>query len=278
MLWGNPDGAKPNPGSREKYLLTRPQYALSYNETLRFPNWVAWHLGAADMGSTPRGNFAPDPLLPAAFTRITPRDYTGTGYDRGHNCPSGDRTATKADNDATFYMTNMTPQTHAMNAGPWENLESYCRELAKSGSECYIVCGHGFDKGKTRSTVGPAAIAVPDWGWKVVVVLPEGAGDDRRRITKATRVIAVKMPNAQIPESDPWQKYTVTPAEIEGATGLKFFHRIAQRCGGRFEAKARQRRGRAGQPSTPPRTDNTSTKAERTARNPRPARTPAMFG
>lgn len=222
MLLGNPDGATPAPQNRQHYLLKRSQYALSYNDTLHYPNWAAWHLNASDIGSTSRGQFQPDPELPRGFTAITPRDYTGSGYDRGHNCPSADRSLSRSANDAVFYMSNMTPQVHGMNAGPWERLESYCRDLTKQGNELYILCGHGFSS-PTYRKIGRAQIAVPDFGWKIVVVLTDRAGDDLKRITAQTRVIAVRMPNINTVSKENWTRYLVTPAEIEKATGLNFF-------------------------------------------------------
>ncbi|MDX1932318.1 MAG: DNA/RNA non-specific endonuclease [Capsulimonadales bacterium] len=222
MLLGNPDQATVAVANREHFLMARPEFALSYNDTLRFPNWVAWHLSRSDIGDTERGQFVPDPDLPGDFTRIFTSDYTRSGYDRGHNCPSKDRSASRAINDVAFYMTNITPQRHEMNAGPWEKLESYCRELAESGNELYIVCGHGF-KGDRRRTFGPKRIAIPDFGWKIAVVLPERDGDDRERIERNTRVIAIMVPNVKGISKQKWAKYIVTVGEIEQATGLRFF-------------------------------------------------------
>ena len=222
MVLGNPDNAAADEKGREHYLIQRPQYALSYNDTTRFRNWVAWHLNAGDIGTVARGQFVPDTSLPSSFTQVTPSDYTRSGYDRGHNCPSADRSATPADNDAVFLMTNMTPQAHGLNAGPWERLESYCRDLARGGNELYIVCGHGFSS-PTHPTIGRNMVAVPDFGWKVVVVLPDQSGDDLKRIDGKTRVIAVRMPNVNTVSHEDWTRYLTTPAEIEKATSLKFF-------------------------------------------------------
>ncbi len=219
MLLGNPDNAA---SGREHYLIRRPQYALSYNDSLRYPNWVSWHLNASDLGSLSRGQFQPDTSLPGGFTVISPGDYTRSGYDRGHNCPSADRTASRDDNNAVFLMSNMTPQTHGLNAGPWEKLEAYCRDLTKKGNELYIVCGHGFSA-PTHQTIGRAKIAVPDFAWKVVVVVPEASGDDLRRINNSTRVIAIRIPNVNTVSREDWPRYVTTPAELERATGLKFF-------------------------------------------------------
>lgn len=86
MLLGNPDGATPS--NRQRCLIVRPQMAMSYNDSLRFPNWVSWHLSRSDIGSVSRGDFQPDPALPSSFKRITPRNYSGSGYDRGAQLPA----------------------------------------------------------------------------------------------------------------------------------------------------------------------------------------------
>jgi endonuclease G len=223
MLLGNPSGATASPSDRDNYLLRRPHLALAYDDALRFPRWVAWHLNKGDIGETERGQFQPDPMLPDGFKRVTPSDYTRTGYDRGHNCPSKDRSATRADNDAVFYMTNMTPQAHGLNAGPWQLLESYCRDLTAQGNELYIYAGHWFTRGKPDKRVGRAGVAVPDYGWKVIVVLPDRSGNDLRRVDASTRVIAVRMPNISTIARKDWREYRTSVADIEQATGLKFF-------------------------------------------------------
>lgn len=224
-IFGNPDGATNNPRNPDHYLLPRREFTLSYNDSLRFPNWVAWRLDSQDIGDTERGNFTSDPDLPDSFAHVTTRDYTGSGYDRGHNCPSKDRSASREINDVAFYMSNITPQRHEMNAGPWEKLEMYSRSLAQDGNELYIVCGHGFDSkdsGRAKR-IGRSQIAVPDFGWKIIVVLPQKRGGDTERVTTDTRVIAVKMPIEGMDASDPWDKYLTTPAAIEQATDLTFF-------------------------------------------------------
>ena len=224
-VMGNPDNATHDPRNPDHYLMPRPEFVVSYNDSLRFPNWVAWRLCARDIGDTERGKFVADPDLPNAFTHITTRDYASTGYDRGHNCPSKDRSASREINDVAFYMSNITPQKHGMNAGPWEGLETYSRVLAKEGNELYILCGHGFEsKDPTRAArIGRNAIAVPDFGWKILLVLPEQRGNDLARISAETRVIAVKMPNDESISHDPWDKYLTTVGELEQATDLTFF-------------------------------------------------------
>lgn len=90
-------------------------------------------------------------------------DYTNSGFDRGHLCPSADRTITDPDNDATFVLTNVVPQTHASNAGP--SLEDEARQLATAGKHLWIIEGPLY--GATQQNIG-TGVAVPVSMFKVV--------------------------------------------------------------------------------------------------------------
>ncbi len=147
-------------------------------------------------------------------------DYTGSGYTRGHMTPSGDRTATIPDNSATFLMTNMIPQTSQNNAGPWNDLEIYCRTLAQAGNELYIISGGTGDQG----TIANGHVVVPTQTWKVIIVLPNG-DNDVSRVTTATRTIAVIMPNSTTINSD-WRTYRVSVDQVEALTGFDFFSNV----------------------------------------------------
>ncbi|MBL9201223.1 MAG: DNA/RNA non-specific endonuclease [Opitutaceae bacterium] len=216
---GNPSGATVDPTNRTRYLIPRAQYALDYNDTAREPSWVAWNLTTGDIGPSGRRDFATDTSLPAGFRRVVPADYTNSGFDRGHMCPSGDRTITDADNDATFLMSNIIPQTPDHNQGVWASFETYCRALANAGHELLIVCGPGGFAGATIAS----GVAIPGFAWKIVVVVPVGPGAAATRITASTRVIALKIPNIAGIRGTPWQSYLTSPAQIEADTGLTFF-------------------------------------------------------
>ena len=180
LLMGNPSGATADVGYPLNYLMTKPQYVISYNRDRGTPNWVAWHLDSSWLGSAGRqDDFRPDPSLPVNWYHVTDTDYSGSGFDRGHHCPSGDRTSSVADNSATFLMTNMMPQAGNNNQGPWADLETYCRDLVNQGNELYIYAG-GTGVGGTGSmggvtnTIANGHVTVPSKTWKVVLVLPAG--------------------------------------------------------------------------------------------------------
>ena len=111
LALGNPSGAGADASSYQNYLLVRPQYILSYHRDRGIPNWVSWHLSSAWLGGTDRqDNFRNDAELPAGWYQVGSNSYVGSGFDRGHQCPSADRTASAVDNSATFLMDNMIPQ------------------------------------------------------------------------------------------------------------------------------------------------------------------------
>ncbi|MEP6946808.1 MAG: DNA/RNA non-specific endonuclease [Acidobacteriota bacterium] len=231
LALGNPSGATTDVNNPLNYLLVKSQYVVSYNRDRGTPNWVAWHLDTSWLGSANRQNdFRPDPSLPAGWYQVTDTDYSGSGFDRGHHCPSGDRTDTVTDNSATFFMTNMMPQAANNNQGPWANLEIYARTLAGQGNELYIMAG-GTGVGGTglngfTTTIANGHVTVPATTWKIMVVLPAGS-NDLDRITKNTRVIAVIMPNAQsIGINTPWQNFRTSVRQVEKLTGYSFFTNV----------------------------------------------------
>lgn len=218
LLLGNPSMAGSAP---DNYLLERPYHALSYNRSNGGPNWVAWHLDREDLGDTRRSSFMPDPLLPSAW-QIRPSDYRGSGYDRGHVCPSGDRTSSKTANQATFVMSNMLPQAPALNQQVWKDLEEYERDLTKK-NELYIFAG---GNGSAERIAG-GKVNVPTVCWKIMVVLPRG-NNDMSRINASTRVIAVSMPNRQRDEiaDSKWSQWITSVDQLEKTTGYDFLSNL----------------------------------------------------
>jgi endonuclease G len=230
LVLGNPSNATTDVNNPTNYLLSKSQYVMSYHRDRGIPNWVAWHLDTSWIGSTPRqDDFRPDVTLPAGWYQVQSSDYSGSGFDRGHNCPSGDRTNSIATNSATFLMTNMMPQAPDNNQGPWEQLEEYERTLANAGNELYIYAAGagqgGVGSNGAANTVATGHVVVPAFTWKIIVVLPNG-DNDADRVGKTTRVIAVIMPNVQGIRSTPWQNFKTNVREVEKLTGLNFFTNV----------------------------------------------------
>ena len=82
--------------------------------------------------------------------------------DRGHMCPAGsneclgDQVLTEC-----FYFSNMAPQYHNCNAGDWEGLEKYTRQLASNGDIINIWAGSSLQYDVVKD------LNVPRYCWKV---------------------------------------------------------------------------------------------------------------
>ncbi len=222
LTMGNPSSAVTNVNQPNNYLMEKLQYSLSYSRDNGGPNWVSWHLDTSWLGSTPRqDDFRADTTLPAGWYRVTGSDFSGSGFDRGHMCPSADRTISVSANSSTFLMTNMIPQLPANNQGVWANLETYSRSLVSQGNELYIISGgHGL-----QYFIANGQVAVPAQTWKVIIVLPVGS-NDVSRVTTSTRTIAVIMPNSGTIGSD-WRSYRVSVDQVEAITGYDFFSNVS---------------------------------------------------
>ncbi len=221
MQLGNPSNATSNTNNHDHFLIQRTVQALDYNDNLREPNWASWDLTTDDVGSSGRSSFLQDTTLPGNFYWVKATDYSGSGYDRGHMCPSGDRTISTAVNDLVFYMSNIIPQTPDNNQGVWANLETYCRTLASAGNELLIICGpEGFG---TNQINAAGLVYIPSNVWKIVVVVTNGTGTAVSRINTSTRVIAVNIPNIAGIRTTPWTNYLVSVNQLQTNTGYNFF-------------------------------------------------------
>jgi endonuclease G len=225
LLLGNPSGATSDPTNVTNYLLIHPQYATGYNATRGIPVWTSWHVGRPDLTkAAPRqDDFRADPALPRQFYAVAPQSYSGSGFDKGHNCPSGDRTASLDDNSATFLMSNMVPQAPQNNQQTWGNLEEYTRSQVVKGQEAYVIMGSygrgGVGKNGPASTIDQGRVTVPARIWKVIVFLPEGSGDLKRIVGGQARIVAIDTPNDNS-ISPNWNQYLTSVDKIEAASGL----------------------------------------------------------
>ncbi|MFN8355871.1 MAG: DNA/RNA non-specific endonuclease [Spirosomataceae bacterium] len=223
---GNPTNASGDLSSPTNYLMIKPQYTLSYNREKGHPNWVSWELSKEWLGESDRQNdFRPDPSLPSSWYQVRPSDYTGSGFDRGHLCPSADRTKNAEDNSNTFYMTNMIPQAPELNREAWAYLEEYTREIVKKGYKAYVVAG-AYGTGGEGSNGNAASlnnkVNVPARVYKVAVFYPENGNIDENSI-----VIATDFPNkVSLTKEVSWLRYVTTADAIEKSTSVRFFSNL----------------------------------------------------
>lgn len=233
-------------------LISRDVYLISFNPQKRLLNWASWKIEKNDLGSVGRSNkFSPDSDLQNYLSKtnqqaVTPEDYAGTCFDRGHQVPSADRDTSLPLNRLTFLMSNMTPQTAFLNRVAWEHLESYTRQLVKTqNKKVYIIAGPIYDEdfgkiGKNND------IPVPSKDFKIIISIDQN--QDINDSNVKPNIISVVMPNtlkngkkpnedkqelcreAKNLNLDPiidkadredWKKYQVSLSEVERLSGFR---------------------------------------------------------
>jgi endonuclease G len=146
-------------------VLKHTNYTTHFSKSKKYPVLVEWWETKAKIGCpTPlprKDNFKPDPQLPNE-TNIG-ADYVNSGYDRGHLMPAkSNQCQTQAVQDECFYYSNMSAQTHRLNAGDWKSLEVLTREWAVKYDSIKIWAGNVGEIKKIGKT------SVPKQCWKVV--------------------------------------------------------------------------------------------------------------
>ncbi len=221
MQLGNPSGAIADTNNHDHYLILRPIEAIDYNDNLGQPNWASWDLTAEDAsGAVDRqDSYTGDTNLPPSFHVVGAGDYAHSGYDRGHLCPSADRTDSTNHNDQTFLMSNMMPQTGSNNSGVWKNFEDYCRLWHSTTMNCSssVVPVVSTVQKSIRTLRFHSAIYLEDCGgryqWKWHGIGPdyhEQPGDCHQ------------VPNTN-GVSSVWQNFITSANQLQVDTGFTFF-------------------------------------------------------
>lgn len=183
-------------------------FKVNFNPELHIPNYVVWELTADETyGTIRRGSFQPDFKVKES---ADPRDYTGSGYDRGHMAPAGDMKFDPKAMERCFYMTNIVPQSHTLNGGTWNKLEEKCRAWARVDSAIIIICGPILSP-KPTEFIGRKKVGVPHAFFKVVLA----------PYANPPRAIGFIMPNSRVDGG--LQTTAVSVDSVEAATGLDFF-------------------------------------------------------
>ena len=103
-----------------------------------------------------------------------------------------------------FYYSNMAPQTHSLNAGPWKTLETYSRKQAKKYDSVMVWCG---SVSLSDSVIG--RVSVPDYCWKIIYI-------------KKLDVIEAYSFRNDISPSEPLDSYKVSIDSIYHLSGIRY--------------------------------------------------------
>lgn len=198
--------------SRPEQLIEHCAYTLSYNPNWHIPNWVAYELTRSEThGNNEREDlFEIDPDVKGTCPDY--RDYSNSGYDRGHMAPAGDMKWDPTAMKECFYLSNICPKDHNLNKGDWNDLEMKARHWANKYGNVFIVCGPIMSD--HPETIGKHDVAVPDAFFKVFLA----------EINRQWQAIGFIFEN-KAGHRD-LRTYCKSIDEIESTTGIDFFPKL----------------------------------------------------
>ena len=199
-------------------------YTSSYNESLLIPNWVAWELTPKEVdgtGERPKRSFEPDPDI--SGKSCTHKDYSNSGYSRGHMAPAADMKWSMDAMNESFYLSNVCPQKPELNTSIWNRLEEKTRNLARKGYTIYVCCGPIVEA--KHATIGENKVAVPSFFFKVLCMKKNGKW----------AAIGFIFPNEGCKGG--MFDYALTVDEVEKYCGIDFFYNLPDDIENDIEAR-----------------------------------------
>lgn len=167
-LQGCPIGA---PATND--IVVREIYTLSSNDLTKLADWVAYRVTKESIGASGDREWRSDPWLKPDET-LAPPAYDSASealhIDRGHQAPLASFSGTPSAAD-TNVLSNITPQSSALNQGAWVRLEDRERDLAKRlAVPVYVLTGPLFERMMRPLPNGGDYQRVPSGYWKVVAL------------------------------------------------------------------------------------------------------------
>ena len=211
------------PSSTTGAIVEHEHFMLSYNEPFEQAEWVAHLLKKEHLTYDDRRRpyFIEDPKVKTKSADW--RNYKGSGYDRGHLCPAGDRRFSEQAYNETFYTSNIVPQDKNFNAGVWNRLELQIRQWAKRYGELFVVTGGILEEGLEE--IGEEDVDVPRYFYKIVA----------RGGAQNLKVIGFLIPGVDSTRKL-WQ-FSVSVDSIERLTRIDFFEKLPDEKEAKLESR-----------------------------------------
>ena len=113
-------------------------YEIGFENKYHLPAYTFYsltkeHLQLANLDR--KGSFVKDPE--SNFVQAKGKDYSASGYDKGHMVPCEDMSFSETAMKETFYYSNCAPQTTELNRGEWKVLEELARTWGKEYGEVW---------------------------------------------------------------------------------------------------------------------------------------------
>ncbi|WP_435623513.1 DNA/RNA non-specific endonuclease [Flagellimonas sp.] len=213
------------PSSTYGAIAKHEYFMLSYSEPHEQAEWVVYPLKREHLTDDDRRRpyFIEDPEIKSKSADW--RNYKGSGYDRGHLVPAGDRRFSEQAYNETFYTSNISPQDRDFNAGVWNRLEQQVRYWCKRYGDLVIITGGVLEN--NLEEIGEEDVDVPEVFYKIIY----------RETKNGIETISFLIPNKE--SNAPLQNFAVTVDEIEKQTGIDFFYKQPKDWQAKMESKSK---------------------------------------
>lgn len=213
----------PNAGKISLTILRNIGFYSGYSEEKRNPLWVAYKIDSSGRNyelKRPSG-FKPDQRT---FSRINPKDYKSSGYDRGHLAPNSAISSEygKEAQLETFLMSNIVPQKPDLNRKVWQRLERLESEFAVNLETVWVFTGPIFDQ---HIQLIKNRIEVPDAFYKIIIDEQQGN----------IRTLAFLIPQS-VSGRERLMTFITSIDEIEKLSGLDFLSPLSDENEDKLEA------------------------------------------
>lgn len=198
-------------------FLANKCYFVGYSNHRADPLWVVYKLTAHQDGEVDKRQtkFMTDTRTEAA---IVHEHYNRSGYDRGHMAPNY-AIGALCDDEAqkqTFLMSNVVPQSKALNQRWWERLERVeLSHFTRIFDQVWVIDGPIFSLHPVNLPNGP--VQVPEACYKIFVAQRAG-----------TWHVLAFMVDQGVEGSEPLSQYRTNIAAIETRVGFDFLPQLPE--------------------------------------------------
>lgn len=149
-------------------IIDKQVFTICYDYKMKGAKYVAYTLEGSLVNKKnikKRSSFYTEKNLPKKYRSHT-KDYTHTGYDRGHLANDASFDYDKKVVRKTYTMANIIPQAPRVNRKTWIKAEKLERKVAVSLGMVNVLNGVVYASNPPR--IGKNQIAVPQGFWKMI--------------------------------------------------------------------------------------------------------------
>lgn len=150
-------------------VIKYPKYKICYDINLKAATAVWYTLYGEDVNRVnirKRPSFHVDKDIRPEF-RASPKDYSHSGFDRGHMAPDATFDYDMETLNSVYSMANIVPQYPTVNRHQWVKAERYERWLAKHEYQVEVINIIKYPANPKR--IGKHGIAVPSAFYKILL-------------------------------------------------------------------------------------------------------------